>query len=760
MLLCEVRLLPIAIPAPSVRAFKNSDADRALHAETTARRSRAMAVIVAVAAVLCLRPGPGLAASSDNRPGRGLLTVAQMVEVADFAGISVSPDGSFAVARVDKPDVAANTMRATWYLVNLVDASVPPRMLAPGGDPRTELGAMLNDTAAVWSPDSKAIYFTALHGEELAIWKAPLEGTPTKITDDPANVERFALDPASGKIFYEVKATREAIRQAELEEYERGVLVDDSVEVSWPLQYNMPFRGRMTTFRFKPGKGVVYPLHDTQASLKVIDTVDGSTMPARQPTPQEAARYRELVQSRIDVPGLISSTFNDMTGAVAFTAWEDPARPRSSYDPAAPLRLGYATTSDPGSMIFCHDVLCTQAARQVTWRPSTEEIVFVTQAPSGASALRSWNITSNVVRTIFQLHGLIGATTVRSHKVSKPCPVTQKTAVCTVASADSPPRLVGVDLDSGQIRELLDPNRQLRQQLASTVEPLGWKDRYGREITGVLVLPAHRDERRPLPLVITSYRCEGFLRGGGGANVPEHVLAQHGMAALCVNFAAAHMNQPHPDVSIPRGQARNLQTTLDSWESAVDYLQRRGLIDAAKVGVSGHSMTGEAVQYAITHSKRFAAAGATHASITDPFSYYFYVGAQATMHDLYGLPHPERDSSGVYRKLSPALNVDAIVTPLLVQSGEMEFRQSIQYWHELLDRGKPAEFFIFPNEQHLFWQPAQRVVMNQRFIDWFRFWLQDYEDPRPERRDQYLRWRKLRERSSRSNVVSDSKLSG
>jgi len=29
-------------------------------------------------------------------------------------------------------------------------------------------------------------------------------------------------------------------------------------------------------------------------------------------------------------------------------------------------------------------------------------------------------------------------------------------------------------------------------------------------------------------------------------------------------------------------------------------------------------------------------------------------------------------------------------------------------------------------------------------VDWFRFWLQDYQDPDPAKTEQYKRWRGLR----------------
>jgi hypothetical protein len=39
---------------------------------------------------------------------------------------------------------------------------------------------------------------------------------------------------------------------------------------------------------------------------------------------------------------------------------------------------------------------------------------------------------------------------------------------------------------------------------------------------------------------------------------------------------------------------------------------------------------------------------------------------------------------------------------------------------------------------------AHRDAAYRRNLDWFRFWLQDYEDAAPEKREQYERWQGLR----------------
>jgi hypothetical protein len=57
---------------------------------------------------------------------------------------------------------------------------------------------------------------------------------------------------------------------------------------------------------------------------------------------------------------------------------------------------------------------------------------------------------------------------------------------------------------------------------------------------------------------------------------------------------------------------------------------------------------------------------------------------------------------------------------------------------------KPVEEVIYPNAPHVFDRPSQRLASMRRNLDWFRFWLQAYEDPDSAKSEQYARWRKLR----------------
>src|SRR6266850_542262 len=51
---------------------------------------------------------------------------------------------------------------------------------------------------------------------------------------------------------------------------------------------------------------------------------------------------------------------------------------------------------------------------------------------------------------------------------------------------------------------------------------------------------------------------------------------------------------------------------------------------------------------------------------------------------------------------------------------------------------------MFDTDEHILTNPAVRMASQGGSVDWFRFWLQDYEDPDPAKAEQYVRWRELR----------------
>jgi dipeptidyl aminopeptidase/acylaminoacyl peptidase len=106
---------------------------------------------------------------------------------------------------------------------------------------------------------------------------------------------------------------------------------------------------------------------------------------------------------------------------------------------------------------------------------------------------------------------------------------------------------------------------------------------------------------------------------------------------------------------------------------------------------------------------------------------------------------PER-----WRLLAPALNVDKIAAPLLIQLPEQEVRHAMELYGRLSNSSTPVEMHAFPEEGHIKTQPRHRHASHRRYLDWFRYWLQGHVDPDAAKADQYRRWSLLRKRQRNS----------
>src|SRR5260370_9450151 len=57
---------------------------------------------------------------------------------------------------------------------------------------------------------------------------------------------------------------------------------------------------------------------------------------------------------------------------------------------------------------------------------------------------------------------------------------------------------------------------------------------------------------------------------------------------------------------------------------------------------------------------------------------------------------------------------------------------------------KPVDLIYLPDAVHIVVKPLERLASEQGDVDWFRFWLQNYEDSDHAKPEQYARWRELR----------------
>jgi dipeptidyl aminopeptidase/acylaminoacyl peptidase len=312
-----------------------------------------------------------------------------------------------------------------------------------------------------------------------------------------------------------------------------------------------------------------------------------------------------------------------------------------------------------------------------------------------------------------------------------------------------------------QIHRLSDLNPQLRSLQFAPVEKVNWTTSEGLKVDGFLFMPLNYVPGHRYPLVIQTKGESGwFACDDGSPHYPSFApqpIASAGIMYLARAYGDDWDYQAEAEAR-PKGYPGNVGEAvqqMDIWDSAVDYLANRGLVDPGKVGIIGFSRTGWHTEYVLAHSPiRYAAATAAdniHYSLTE---YWLYPGVP-DLERMYGGP-PYGATFDNWRRFSVSFNLDKIHTPLLMEgmgnglnddNADLIPRSlAIQYevFNGLTRLGKPVELYYYPEEDHAPNHPKARLASLQRNVDWYRFWLQEYEDMDPSKKDQYERWRRLK----------------
>lgn len=653
----------------------------------------------------------------------------ELLDVTDFSTPVVSPDGRTVAFRVERASVERNTYEASWYVQDLYGTSLP-RRVADGG-------VVLRGTAGVplpapvqWSPDGHWIYYRAMMDGKLAVWRASTDGAgASPVTHDSADVRGFALVDDGRALEYSIGPARDAVLEVEQAEYDHGIHIDSTSPVGQPLFRSGDLEGRLATQRYgKIWFGRVPLLAGVPDHWKVVDLATG----AQRELPPSKARHGSNADDELLDTG--HGSWKQARSAKGWVAMLTRVGKKKGLRDRPDVVLSVRPPKTDRTLT-CRVSLCIgKKITGIQWWPAHNEVLFtVTDPEEGeAQSIYRWNIASNEVHLVVQSHGLING----GRSPGSQCGVSPAVMVCVTANANQPPRLERIDLETGARRVLFEPNAALAQEVEkfSPATLLRWKDAKGQVFTGQFY-PAQGRAGSAAPLFVNYYLCTGFVRGGIGDEYPFASLAAYGISALCIN---------HPPGYIMDAVGR-YEGGLSATKSVIDLLSKEGKIDCARVGMGGLSFGSEVTLWTAMRTKLLAAASVSTPSITS--TYYLFGSIRGKLFTdglkkFWGLGSPG-ETPARWRLLSPQFNVDKISAPILFQVPEQEYLDALDYAIPLIDR-KMADLYVFPNEPHLKFQPKHKLAVYERNLDWFRFWLQGYEDPAPLKKAQYARWRAMR----------------
>jgi len=291
------------------------------------------------------------------------------------------------------------------------------------------------------------------------------------------------------------------------------------------------------------------------------------------------------------------------------------------------------------------------------------------------------------------------------------------------ATPDRRGELYFYDLSGGGETQLTSWTRPYRNMRAP--ERVTFPSYDGKYILGYLYLPPDFDPSKSYPSAVE-------VHGGGnnayanGFHTLEHLISHQGYVVLAIEYrGSAGHGRAFQDLSLGKWAAEQ------GWDAvyAAKYLRSRAWSNG-KVGIYGGSYGGIMTGAAVTRDSKAFDAAAPLYGIYDWAE--AYEGGDYLMQfwiiqghlgfkpgenpELYEHTASIRHFGGVRKDL-----------PFLVMAGELDrrapFTQSKMLVKTLQERGNPVEYHWYPNEQHGFRLPADRIDAYGHLLDFFGKYL-------------------------------------
>lgn len=640
-------------------------------------------------------------------------------EMSQAPMFSLSPDKQSIALVVRRANLEANDYCQALIVVPLTRGGAP-KIIDDAGAPirtaddfRGKAGFPTGIAKVItphWLPDGRQIAYLKRLAGTTQVWMANVAtGISKPLTHATVDVEDLAVSPDGRSIVYSTRpALATALAQID-REGRAGFLYDDRYA---PGSSNRPF-----------------PRSPVPLSYSTFDLTTGKSWESSIPE-------IELLTGRSSAaPGTLAM-------AHSVRGWN--ARIEVPDGQGLPLMTTLSADNGRGLNFPCNASACAGRLVSVFWSTSGNSVFFMRREgwASASTAIYAWMPGKEMPRRIFLTDDILAD-----------CQSTGVFLICAREGSTRPREIVEISVSTGKLHVLFNPNPEFQSLRLGKVERLHWKNSFGIESLGDLVLPVGYQEGRSYPLIVVQYDTRGFLRGGTGDEYPIQRFANLGFAVLSVS-------RPR-DIGVIRGaksineaEKLNLEdfadrkSALSTVETGVAMLVTRGVADPRRIGITGFSDGASTVQFALLHSTTFSAVAMSQCC-WDP-SLPLRVGPGA-MRDFIaqGYPRLVDEATAFWSQISLARNAATIRVPILLQIADTEYMSSLESFTALREVDAPIEMYVFPDEQHVKWQPVHRLAIYERSVDWFAFWFQDKEGGHSDRSAEFRRWEALEQASDR-----------
>lgn len=637
--------------------------------------------------------------------GDGEFTPELVARLRAVGSAVIAPDGARAAYLLGVPRVPnVEADGAAWSELHVADLV--------RGTTRGYVTGKTNVSAPAWTPDGRSIAFLARRGsdKETALYLLPVDGGEARRALALASsIESYELS-ADGKTVVCIAASpkdkaREAAR-------EKGFTQEIYEEDGRPSElWLAPLDGSSAPVKV-PFEGQPREVH--------LSPVDGRILVSFTPTvlvDDEYMRKRVLVLE--GASGAIVARI-DNPGKLGKTGW--------SPDGKNVALIAAADINDPSAGRLCVAPASGGVPRELAPALEADTLDFAWHGPDALLAVNAFGCESR-----FDRYTLAGGAPQTLVAPGGPILTSLSLAkdglasVFTASSAQHPSELFRLRHGESTPTRVSDSNPELAGLSFAKQEVVRHRARDGVELEGVLIHPLKRAEGQRVPLILN-------VHGGPEAHVSNGWLTAYsnpGQVAAARGFAVFHPNyrgSTGRGVAFSKlGQGDPAGKEFDDLVDAVDHLVTLGLVDTAKVGVTGGSYGGYATAWCSTrYSERFAA-GVMMVGIANKVSKVGTTDIPDEEFYVHALQRPWDDWQKMLER-SPITHAGNCKTPLLILHGKDDPRVSPTqsrelYRHLKLRSQAPVRLVLYPGEGHGNRRAASRFDYALRSLEWFEHYL-------------------------------------
>lgn len=299
--------------------------------------------------------------------------------------------------------------------------------------------------------------------------------------------------------------------------------------------------------------------------------------------------------------------------------------------------------------------------------------------------------------------------------------------VAMLANTPTHPSEVYVLDATGTPKRLTDSNPWLATMRMAKQEVVSFKARDGVVMEGILVRPLDEKAGQRYPLILNVHGGPE-ARDANGWVTSYSNAGQMGAAQGFAVFYPNYRGSTGKGVAFSKlGQGDPAGKEFDDLVDAVNHLVSIGLVDRAKVGITGGSYGGFASAWGATYLTEHFAAAVMFVGLSNNVSRVGTTDIPNEEFHVHALKRPWDDWPFMLQR-SPITHVAKSKTPTLILHGTADPRvhptQSLELYRHMKLHGKTVRLVWYPGEGHGNARAASRLDYSLRLMQWMTHYLQ------------------------------------